>query len=447
MPYTGIPLTLIEEAGAKEGDRISLKTKDRTAEGVLMPHHDFSGTAIITLKLDTGYNMGIKVAADTILKKIADAKPPSVKPVPKAVGKGDRPIIAFLSTGGTIASYVDYRTGAVHPARSSEDLLFANPDIGTICEPRAEVIASILSEDMTPDIWKKTAEAVKKAFDGGAKGVVVTHGTDTMGYTAAALAFMLHNLPGPVVLVGSQRSSDRPSSDAALNLAAATRVAMSPLKEVVVVMHASMSDTRIAIHRATKVRKMHSSRRDAFQSVNAPILGFVEGDDVCISELAVMENDGPFTLKPAMDERATLLWTHPAMSTQMLDAAFATSRGIVIAGTGLGHAPEKVIEHIGKALGAGKIVAMATQCLHGQVDMKVYSRGREMMRMGVVPAGDMLPETAYVKLMWAMGQEPKDDEEAIKLFVTDVAGELTPMRRPDEGDDRDDDMKKGGEGR
>jgi len=272
-----------------------------------------------------------------------------------------------------------------------------------------------------------------------------------MGFTAAALAFMLHNPPGPVVLVGSQRSSDRPSSDAALNLAAATRVAMSPLKEVVVVMHASMSDTRIAIHRATKVRKMHSSRRDAFQSINAPILGFVEGEDVCISELAVMENNGPFELRSGLDENVAFFWAYPNMGTSMLDAAFAVSRGVVIAGTGLGHAPQKVREHIGKATGgeagAGKVVVMATQCVHGAVDMKVYAVGRDMMRMGVVPAGDMLPETAYVKLMWALGQELKDNDAAIKLFLTDVAGELSPMRRPAADDDRDDDLQKGGEGR
>ena len=129
---------------------------------------------------------------------------------------------------------------------------------------------SIYSENLTQKNWTQIAEAAAKNIEAGAKGVVIAHGTDTMAYTAAALSFALQNLPVPVIVVGAQRSSDRPSSDAATNLIGAVNAAAyGPFAEVVIAMHETVADTTIVFNRGTKVRKCHTSRRDTFKPVNA----------------------------------------------------------------------------------------------------------------------------------------------------------------------------------
>ena len=176
----------------------------------------------------------------------------------------------MLGTGGTIASKVEYETGAVKPAMTTEDLIEAVPEIAFVADIEARVLFNIFSENMTPELWERIVDAVAKAFEEGFEGVVVAHGTDTMAYTAAALSFAFRGLPAPIAFVGAQRSSDRPSSDAAFNLhAAVLTAAEAPFAEVVVVMHGEPGDTYALAHRGTKVRKMHTSRRDAFQSINA----------------------------------------------------------------------------------------------------------------------------------------------------------------------------------
>src|SRR5690606_9395508 len=182
------------------------------------------------------------------------------------------PKVAILSTGGTIASKVDYRTGAVTSQFTADDILAAIPELKEIADFKSRVISSILSENMDVGTWEKLACAVVEEIEDGADGIIVTHGTDTMMYTAAALSFMIET-PVPIVLVGSQRSADCPRSDSAMNAICAARVAISDIAEVSVVMHGTTSDDYCEIHRGTKVRKMHSSRRDAFKSINFHPIG------------------------------------------------------------------------------------------------------------------------------------------------------------------------------
>jgi glutamyl-tRNA(Gln) amidotransferase subunit D len=250
-----------------------------------------------------------------------------------------------------------------------------------------------------------------------------------MGFTSAALSFMLRNLTGPVICVGSQRSSDRPSSDAIMNLLAATRLCVeSDLGEVVVLMHGESSDSYCLAHRGTKVRKMHSSRRDAFRSINAEPVARVEGQDISFMSEYSRRSEGPVQLRDKIDGRASMLHFYPGFEPAHFDFIAQNVRGIVVAGTGLGHVSEEIVDSIKKAVKSGVHVYITTQCLYGTVNLNVYSTGRDMIAAGAVPLGDMLPETAYVKLMWAMGQSD-DAEEIRKLMLSNIAGELS-QRRP-----------------
>ncbi len=336
-----------------------------------------------------------------------------------------KPTLSILGTGGTIASYVDYRTGAVHPALTAEELAFSVPELRDHCNVQARVLFSIFSEDMKPRYWRRLAREVAKELNGAAKAVVVPHGTDTLGYSAAALSFMLRDLTGPVILVGAQRSSDRPSSDATLNLLAAARLAPSDLAEVVVLMHEETSDRALAIHRGTKVRKLHSSRRDAFRSVNEEPLGRVEDGDVHWLQERRRRAEGPVKVDAKMEEEVVLLQTYPGMKPAVFEACAQEARGVVLAGTGLGHVSKDLLPAIRRAVRDGVHVVMATQCLYGRVGMYVYSRGRELLRAGVIPGEDMLPDTALVKLMWVLGHA-SEAEEVRTLMASNLAGEINP---------------------
>ncbi len=427
MTHTGLAARLLKASGAAVGDVVTVKGASQEHTGVLMPRHEFSGDAIITLKLPSGYNIGVRVSDSSEVELVSRkaAKDVARRVMPRDPAKKD---VAVISTGGTIASYVDYRTGAVHPAKSAEELVFSVPELMDLCNVRAKVLYSILSENMTVAHWQGLARAVAEELNSGAVGVIIPHGTDTMGFTAAALSFMLKNLTGPVVCVGSQRSSDRPSSDATTNLLAATRVCVdSDMGEVVVAMHGEPSDSFYLVHRGTKVRKMHSSRRDAFESMNIHPIARVEGHEVRMAAPHTRRSAGPVEVRDRIDGRASLLHFYPGFEEEHFDLIASHVKGVVVAGTGLGHVSDPIISSIRKAVKRGVHVVVTTQCLRGAVNLNVYSTGRDMVAAGALPLGDMLPETAYVKLMWAMGQTD-DYAEVNKLMLTNIAGELTERR-------------------
>ncbi|MGQ9587450.1 MAG: Glu-tRNA(Gln) amidotransferase subunit GatD [Thermoplasmata archaeon] len=427
MKYSGLAGKLLEAAGADIGDVIEVRRGDDVSSGILMPHHDFSAQDILTIKISNGYNVGIRIDKGAEVKLVSKKEEKALRKqtLPRDPSKKD---VAVISTGGTIASYVDYRTGAVHPAISAEELVFSVPELTDLCNVRAKVLYSILSENMKVSHWQGLAREIVKELNSGAVGVIVPHGTDTMGFTSAALAFMLRNLTGPVVCVGSQRSSDRPSSDAIMNLLAATRLCVSgDLAEVVVLMHGESSDTYCYVHRGTKVRKMHSSRRDAFKSINAEPVAKIEGLGITYLTEYDRRSKGPVELFDKIDGSASMMHFYPGFVAEHFDLIAQNVKGIVIAGTGLGHVSEEIVESIRKAVRKGVHVYITTQCLYGAVNLNVYSTGRDMISAGAIPLGDMLPETAYVKLMWAMGQT-EDAEEIKKIMLTNIAGELSPRR-------------------
>ncbi len=431
MDYPPKIRALLEKAKAAQGDSLRVKARGETYEGVLMPHTSFSGEDILTIKLGSGYNLGIAaedveavdVTARPAPRKAARTLPPAAK---------DRPTIAVLGTGGTIASYVDYRTGAVHPAVTAEELVFSVPELLDVANIRAKVVYSIYSEDMKPENWQRLAREAAAELNAGASGVLIPHGTDTLHFTTAALSFMLRDLTGPVVVVGSQRSSDRPSSDAASNLLCGVRVATADLGEVVGVMHAETSDSFDWIHRGTKVRKMHSSRRDAFRAMNATPLGTVRPEGpVELTEPVQPRSKGPVKVDDRLDLDVALVHFYPGMTPAVLENCLRGAHGIVLAGTGLGHTAHDLIPAIHRATRDGVPVVMTTQTLQGRVSLRVYDTGRDLIRAGVISGEDMLPEVAYVKLMWMLGhtREPAD---VAKAMAANVAGEINPRIGLDE---------------
>jgi len=414
----------LKKVGAIEGDYIQIISSDDTKEGMLMPHHEFSDENIVIIKLENGYNIGIEITKDTKIRLVKKSKKMIAK-AKKIPFDPKKPTISIIGTGGTIACYVEYRTGAVHPATSAEELAFSVPEIFDICNVKAKVAFQMLSENITVSSWKTLANEVAKELNSGAKGVIIPHGTDTMGYTAAALSFMLKNLSGPVILVGAQRSSDRPSSDAAQNLLAAAKVATnSDIGEVLVIMHGESSDTFSTIHMGTKVRKFHTSRRDAFKTINEPPLGRVENNKITITGDYRKNCPGKTIVDDKMEEDVGLVYFYPGLKAKDVPE----KKGVVLIGTGLGHVSSDLIPRVKQLINKGSTIIMTSQCIFGRVNMKVYSTGRDLIKAGVISAEDMLPETTYVKLMWALAHG-KNREEVKELMLTNIAGEISKRTR------------------
>ena len=414
----------------ERGTEIELRRPDgRVIRGTVVPPPELSGERIVHVKLPNGYNVGIRVGAEDALTVLPPA-PPEVLPTggpevaASAPATAETGWIGLLTTGGTIASRVDYRTGGVSPVREEAEILSFYPDLLRSGPVRVIPVFDRLSEEVVPADWITLAEQVATTFREGAVGVVVAHGTDTLSFTAAALSFALESVPGPVVLVGAQRSPDRPSSDGNSNLLAAAQVARQPgLGEVVVVMHEGLSDTSFAIHRGTRVRKMHSSRRDAFRSRNGPPIGRVVEGRVELGPEARAPGPGPVRVDARWDGRGGLLEFYPGLDPERADRFAEGWRGVILAGTGLGHVSTAHLPWIRRAVARGVVVGMTTQCLEGLADPYVYATGRELLRAGVTYLGDLLPETAYVKLLFALGRS--DDPAAVARFLLeDRAGEF-----------------------
>ncbi len=425
--YKGRALELLKKYEVNIGDRILVKTKKAIFKGILIPRSEIGDDLHIVIKIDDGYNIGLSIDSIDYIEKISDIEKLSKEEIKiiQKIKESFLPKVSIISTGGTIASKIDYRTGAVSPALTAEDLYRSIPELEEIANIKTEILFNLLSENIVPEYWISMAYAIKKHIDEEAEGIVLTHGTDTMGYTAAALSFSLRNLPIPVILVGSQRSSDRPSSDAYLNLKTAIFASVkAPFAEVGVLMHASSSDNELVIHRGTRTRKMHTSRRDAFQTINSKPLARIIGDKIEVYE-PYKRRGGELELKAKFDNKVVLIKSFPGIPIEIFDFLIEKKyHGIVIEGTGLGHAPEYIFPAIKRAIENGITIVMTSQCIYGRINMNVYSTGRMLLSMGVIPAEDMLPETALVKLMWVLAQT-NDKEEIRKLFLTNISGEIS----------------------
>ncbi len=428
----------------KTGDYVEVATSEETVKGILLESPELEKNVAI-IKLESGYNIGIDRKK---IKKISLLPQPAIKEAKAAAKKekssGKLPKISILHTGGTIASKVDYRTGGVLSRFTPEEILEMFPELRNIADIDSRLIRNMWSEDMRFAHYNLMAKEVAKEAAKGVDGVIITHGTDTMHYSSAALAFALEGISIPVMLVGSQRSSDRGSTDAALNLiSAAYFIAESDFAGVAICMHENMSDATSLILPPTKSRKMHTSRRDAFRPINAAPIARVDFENKSVSLLSKnyvrKEKKGKLSLKLFNEAlRIGIAKTHPNMYADELKA-FEKFDGLVLEGFALGQAPineidkftsehKKILAEI-KSLCSMMPVIMASQCIYGRIQMNVYSTARDLQAAGVVGhLSDMTPETAFIKLAWLLSNYTK--EETKKLITQNLRGEITERTEP-----------------
>lgn len=403
--------------------------------GVILPRSETFDDLHIVLKQRTGYNVGVHVDRVASAEEIGYKEAVYKIPEQDFPARPGLPKVTLLGTGGTIASRLDYRTGAVIPAFTPGELYGAVPELADHCELTTRKLFGVFSENMGWAEYVTLAEAIVAEIEGGADGVVIGHGTDTMGHTAAVLTFMVTNLPVPVVLVGSQRSSDRPSSDAARNLIHAMVAAgTGPIAEVQICMFGPTSDSYGLLHRGTRCRKMHSSIRSTFRSIGCIPLAKVSkhGVEPLETELTPRDPARKPVLDTRHDDRVTLLYYHPGMKPDMVDAVTDNGyRGLVIAGTGLGHVNRPLFAAIERAIAAGVHVVMTVQTIWGYAQMYVYDTGRDLLQLGVIPLANMLPETALMKLGCVLGRSD-DPAEVSRLMQQPVNMEITD-REPHDG--------------
>ncbi|MFH1421054.1 MAG: Glu-tRNA(Gln) amidotransferase subunit GatD [Candidatus Aenigmatarchaeota archaeon] len=426
---------------AKIGDKIGFSKNGKAFVGFLMPKSAGNPDAIV-VKLENGYNVGVhyeKGAEIQLLEKRA---------VEVGTHKASalhfdesKPAVSLVTTGGTITSKVDYATGGVVSLMDPAELLVTAPELADFVNV-VSIVSPFrkMSENMTPSDWIELAKTVAKELNKDEiKGVIVTHGTDILHYTSAALSFFLKNLNKPVVLVGSQRSTDRPSSDASMNLICAARIAISDAAEVGICMHSSSSDDYCIFSRGSKVRKMHASRRDAFRPINdLPIAKvFPDGKTEFLGNYR-RRSDEKVVLDDVFEENIALIKFYPGSNPNIIDHYIKNScKGFVIEATGLGHVnvsgKNSWLSAISSATKKGIPVFFVPQTLYGRLNMNVYSSGRILIQAGVVPLEDMLPETAYVKLGWVLGHKDvaKDIEKVKQMMLTNIAGEISPRSLPD----------------
>ncbi len=426
--YRGTALETLKSYKVRVWSDTVIETTRGDFRGIILPRSENDDDRHIVLKLATGYNVGIDVDTIRSMKEVGYRKANYKIPEKEFPVSPDKPNVKLFGTGGTIASRLDYRTGAVIPAFSPGELYGAVPELADICNLTTEKLFGVFSENMGPAEYKTLAKAIGEAIRDGVDGIVIGHGTDTMHHTASALSFMVQNSPVPIVMVGSQRSSDRPSSDAALNLIhSTTAAAKSDIAEVLVCMFGPTSDEYALLHRGTRVRKMHSSYRSTFRTIGDYPVATVQQDVITPlrTDYKRRRNDRDVTILPYFEEKVSLLYYYPNMMPDIIDSLVDNGyRGIVIAGTGLGHVNKPVYPALERACKKGVAIYMTVQTLWGYTHMFVYDTGRDLMSLGVIPADNMLPEVAYIKLGWALGQT--DDLQKVRdLMLTPINDEIT----------------------
>jgi glutamyl-tRNA(Gln) amidotransferase subunit D len=440
--YRGAAREALDRLGIGVWSEVEVENdKGSVFRGVVLPRNETCDDLHVVIKLFTGYNVG--VAAARIVRARETGYRKAVYKIPEKEFPHDprKKNVTLLGTGGTIASRLDYRTGAVIPAFTPGELYGAVPELADIANLRTDKLFGVFSENMGPAQYTVLARAIGEEIAKGVAGIVIGHGTDTMHHTGAILSFMVQNSPVPIVLVGSQRSSDRPSSDAALNLMNAVRTAAEcDIAEVMLCMFGPTSDRYDLLHRGTRCRKMHSSYRSTFRSIGATPLATVrtqpdeQGQYFTYLTEDILRRDMTRvpTIIPTFEEKVTIQYYYPNFQPDIIDALVACGyRGLVIAGTGLGHVNKPLYPALRRAVERGTTVVMTVQTLWGYAQMYVYDTGRDLLELGVIPLDNMLPETAYMKLCWVLGQT-EDPAKIRELMLRSVNHEITP-REPHNG--------------
>lgn len=434
--YKGLARKKLQEWGVRVWSEVRVINENGTLfEGVILPRSETFDDLHFVIKMITGYNVGIAVERVKKIEEVGYKEAIYKIPEQEFPKRPHLPKVTLLGTGGTIASRLDYRTGAVIPAFTPGELYGAVPELADICNLTTKKIFGVFSENMGWEEYVALAHAIGEEIENGADGIVIGHGTDTMGHTAAVLSFMVQDLPVPVVIVGSQRSSDRPSSDAALNLIHAVKAAATgEIAEVQVCMFGPTSDSYGLLHRGTRVRKMHSSYRSTFRTLSEVPLATMDREEQKILNKKIRKRDPNRKVKidAVYNDRVSILYYYPGMDPDVVDALVEKGyKGIVIAGTGLGHVNQPVYPALKRAIEKGVHVVMTVQTLWGFAQMYVYDTGRDLLDIGVVPVDNMLPETALMKLGWVLGHTD-DHDEVLRMMREPINHEITE-REPHNG--------------
>jgi glutamyl-tRNA(Gln) amidotransferase subunit D len=426
--YRGVAKSVLKQMNTRVWADVEVTSVRGKFIGTILPRDASLDDKFIVLKLRNGYDIGIK--ADTISNvKEYDYKKPNYKIPEKEFPYDNRkPDISLLGTCGTIAGWIDYRTGAVMPAFSPGELYSSVPELADICNLSTKKLFGILSENMGAEEYKILAKSIADEIKKGVQGVMIEHGTDTLHNTGAILSFMIQNPPVPIVILGSQRSPDRPSSDTTHNLLNSAKAsAYCDIAEVMICMPGPTSDTCSLLHRGTRVKKMHSSYRSAFRTIGDIPLAIVEPDGFKYlrNDYNRRRTDTNLILKANFEEKVAIVHYYPNIQPDIIYSLIDNGyKGIIIAGTGLGHVNKPLYPALQKAIEKNILVFMTVQTIWGYVQMYTYGTGRDLLNIGVVPLNNMLPEVAYAKLSWALGTAGSLDEVR-ELMLTPIAGEMT----------------------
>lgn len=422
--YTGKSLEFLKSNNIVIGDSVKISA-DLTYSGIIMPRYEHTDDRHIVLKLNSGYNIGLEIEKITKIEKLPGTQKIS-EPEESLKENSSLPKILLLSTGGTIASKVDYRTGAVTPILTAAELNSSVPELSKIANIDTEVLFSEYSENIMPEHWLQIAEKLNDVAKSNYVGIIIAHGTDTMHYTSSFLSFALAGYPIPIALVGSQRSSDRASSDAALNLIGAAKfLVRCKTNGIFVVMHNDESDNTIACHYGTRVRKNHTSKRGAFQTIGDDPAYIIFDDKIQKNAKDEFFKTKDFNPKINLDTKVALVKYYPGYDYKLLDKILEMGyRAIIFEGTGLGHIGRTMYDSVKKANEKGVFLGMTSQCIDGRVRMTVYESGRDLLNLGIVPLENMIPEVAMVKTMWALGNSQNIDEIK-KIMLENIASELS----------------------
>jgi glutamyl-tRNA(Gln) amidotransferase subunit D len=422
--YNGNSLEFLKTNKILIGDSVKILA-DITYSGIIMPRYEHSDDKHIVLKLKSGYNIGLEIEK---IEKI-EKNPPVEKNIQqnKEIEKNkDLPNILLLSTGGTIASKIDYRTGSVTPVLTAEELNSSVPELSKIANIDTKVLFSEYSENIMPEHWLKIAETIKEYAQSDYSGIIIAHGTDTMHYTSSYLSFSLAGFPIPIALVGSQRSSDRASSDAALNLIGAIKfLTKSKTNGIYIAMHQDENDETIACHIGTRVRKNHTSKRGAFQTVGNDPAFLMINNEIHKNMKTDFFTINQFKPKIKINEKVALVKYHPGYNPDLLKNIIDSGyKAIIFEGTGLGHIGKNMYPIVKIANEKGIFMGMTSQCIDGRVRMTVYESGRDLLNLGIIPLENMIPEIALVKAMWVTGNTEKYDEIKENM-LNEIASEFS----------------------
>lgn len=428
MSYSKKVKQELEKKQIKKGSEVSIQIEGKEYKGILLDNPE-KDSEILILKLSNGYNVGLNY--NDSIKLIGEGYSFENNEIKNENVKDSD--ISILTFGGTISSKVEYKTGAVYPSISNKEFMEQFPELNSFGKINFKNVFSLLSEDINISHWKEMGKEIYNELKEN-KPVVATHGTDTMSFSSSAISFMIQNPIKPVVFTGSQRSSDRGSSDNKQNLLNSVFYAQNGAPGIYVCMHKNSNDGEGIIINGTNARKMHTSRRDAFKSINSQHVASIDYKTKKIDYVSQpSKKEGEMKLIDKFNDNVAMVYVHPGIKPSFI-SKLSDYDGVVLIGTGLGHVPTNplkdnlanpIFNEIEQLINSNVPVVMSPQTIHGRLNLNVYTSGRMLKDIGVIGhLCDWTPETAYVKLSWVLGQT-KDMKKVEEMMHTNYCNEFS----------------------